>query len=90
MVRLRVRFALKRETGYMSPYSLSDIYCAYNRGVFYNGRNSGWVSPIYMAVTFNPIWYGKKGARWIKIAPWMVRLPSWIALQARRNVRCGF
>ena len=70
----------------MSPYSLSDVYYAHKRGLFFKGRNGGWVSPIYMAVTFSPIWYGKKGARWFKVAPWVIRLPSWIAWQARREI----
>ena len=90
MIRLRVRFALKRKSGYMSPYSLADIYRASLGDVFYKNSNSGYVSPVCIAITFNPVWYGKNGARWVKIAPWMVRFPSWVALQARRNMRHGF
>lgn len=78
-----VRFALRRKSGYHSPYTLGMVYPSYRKGLLHHGPKGDPVHPIMISLPL-----GKN--RWFRIWPPLVRIPSWIARKARGCDAEGF
>lgn len=82
----KIKFALLRKSGYISPYSLAMVYPSYRRSRHYAlaGLNtSGHVAPIMVQLPIG-------GRRWIQVWPPLVRFPSWVARKAQNRDAEGF
>lgn len=80
MKRRLIRLALRRKSGYISPYPLSMIYPSYRSAYRYRERNNGYVAPVMISLF---------GTRFVQISAAVVRLPSWLARVLQRTDENG-
>lgn len=80
---IKVKFALRRKSGYVSRYSLGMLYPSYRKGLLIQGSRGEYVAPILLELPF-----GQR--RWIRVWPPLVRFPSWVSRKAHNRDENGF
>ena len=87
----KMKFALLRKSGYVSPYSLAMVYPAYRKSRHYAmiGMNrSDYIAPILVHLPWKgPTW---ERTTWVQVWPLLVRFPSWVARKVRNLDAGGF
>lgn len=67
----------------MSEYSLAMLYPSWECGRWFQGRAGEYVAPVFVRLG-----HSGRETRWVQVAPWLVRFPSWVARKVRgQNAR---
>ncbi len=79
----KLKFALLRTSGYISPYTLGMVYPSHRRGAAFQRSRGHRVSPVVVQLPFGE-------PRWIQVWPPLLRFPSWVARKAKGRDAEGF